>query len=158
MPTGASTLETAACIIGGIALIACGLGLARLRPPNWQDEGELIEDEKVAILRWAKVQRFVRFLNNSIICITGLLIAVTGIVAHGQAWVILWSAILLLLMICILLAMIDAMSSLAGYKRALPEAARRSLGSRELAGLAMEATATREVIADEDREDETDDR
>ncbi|MEM7477599.1 MAG: hypothetical protein AAF483_21640 [Planctomycetota bacterium] len=119
-------------------MVGLGLALARLRPPNWQADGALVDGERMAIQRWARVQQFVRILNNSLICAAGFLIAITGSVPHGKTWLWLWTAILLVLMTCIVLAMVDAISSLAGYKRALPEAARRSLGSPDLASLAID--------------------
>ena len=133
-------MEFIACLVGGIAFIGCSFGLSRLRPPNWQADGDLVEVERAAIQWWARVQVGIRRINNSLICLVGVLIISAGCVPHGQAWVILWSAILVLLMICIMLAMVDAISSFAGYKRALPEAARRSFGSADLA-----AIATKEV-------------
>ena len=65
-------------------------------------------------------------MNNSLLIAIGAIILATAFVAHGKVWMLLWSGVLLLLLICIFLAMLDAYSSLASYKRALPEAARRS--------------------------------
>ena len=120
------TVESTACIAGGICLMICGLALFRLHPPNWQNDGELAADQRLAIQRWGKVQRVVRFLNNSLLFVIGAAILVAGLIPHGRTWVLLWLAIFAGLLICILFASIDAFSSLAGYKRALPEAARRS--------------------------------
>ena len=121
-------MEIFACLIGGAALIACGMALSRLRPPDWQSDGELTEIHQRAIARWAVLQRVVRIMNNSLLGIIGGAIMASVFVPHGRVWMLLWCAILVLLLVCILFAMIDAFSSLAGYRRALPEAARRSFG------------------------------
>lgn len=115
----------------GLALIASSLGLARLRLPNWQSDGELLETPKREIERWGKIQRIVRKLNNGLLALIGAAIFLSSVVPRGRLWMLMWSAILLLLMICVMLAMVDAFSSLASYRRALPEAARRSLGSEQ---------------------------
>ncbi len=125
-------VEVTACILGGVALIGCSLALTRLRPPDWQSDGELTAPHQRAIARWAGLQRVVRLLNNGLLGFIGAAIMATVLVPHGRAWMVLWCAILVLLLICILFAMIDACSSLAGYRRALPEAARRSLGTGSL--------------------------
>ena len=120
-------METAFGIISGIALIVSGFALNRLRPPDWGSFDTPTDSNQLAISRWARLQRVVRRTNNGFIVLSGLLIMVTSFVPHGKAWMILWAGILLLLMICILLAMLDALSSMAGYRRAIPEAARRTL-------------------------------
>lgn len=125
-------MEFVACLLGGIALVGCGFGLFRLRPPNWQDDGDFGEENQRMIKRWSKFQHGVRRVNNSLMILIGSLIVTTSFVPHGRAWVLLWSLILVLLLVCILMAMLDAFSSLAGYKRALPEAARRSFADHEL--------------------------
>lgn len=114
------------CIIVGVSLIAAGLAMFLIPQPNWKDEGELVEHHRVAIERWSKVQRYVRKGNNTLIVLIGVLIYASAFMERNRTWGYLWLAILGLVMLCIVLAMIDAMSSLAGYKRALPEAARRS--------------------------------
>jgi hypothetical protein len=126
-------MEFTACLVGGLSLIGCGVALGWLRPPNWQSEGEMVGHQRAAIEWWAKVQRFVRTLNNGMLILIGGLIASTAFIPHGHTWMLVWCGILVLLFGCILLAMVDAMSSLAGYKRALPEAARRSFGTSKLA-------------------------
>lgn len=133
-------MEFIACLAGGIALMVCGVALFWLRPPNWQADGDLVDQQRVAIQRWSRVQTAVRWANNVLLVVIGALIACTAFVPHGRTWMLFWSGILLLLLVCILLAMIDAMSSLAGYRRALPEAARRSFSGRpDLAAIATEA-------------------
>ena len=129
-------MEFAACLIGGLGLMICGAALFWLRPPNWKNDGELLDIHRTVIERWALLQRIVRWLNNSLLIAIGGMIAATAFVPHGRVWMVLWSVILLLLMIAILFAMIDAFSSLAGYRRALPEAARRSFSSQDLADIA----------------------
>ena len=128
-------MEFFVCLVGGVALVGCGIALFRLRPPNWQNDGDLAGDHLKAIQWWSAIQRYVRLLNNSLLIMIGIAIAATGFVPHGQAWMLLWITILVLLLACILFAMVDAFSSLAGYRRALPEAARRSFSQQQaLAG------------------------
>jgi hypothetical protein len=120
-------MEIIACITCGTTLIVCAFALTYLRAPNWQEDGELLEEHQRAIERWAKLQRRVRQLNNSLLGIIGATMIGSIFVPRGRGWLVLWSAILVLLLFCILFAMIDAFSSMAAYRRALPEAARRSL-------------------------------
>lgn len=144
-------MEFIACLAGGIALMVCGVALFWLRPPNWQSDGDLVDQHRVAIQRWARVQIAVRWANNVLLVAIGGLIAATAFVPHGRTWMLFWSGILLLLLVCILLAMIDAMSSLAGYRRALPEAARRSFsGSPDLAAIATESVDSNSSSANGD--------
>jgi hypothetical protein len=131
-------MEFAACLTGGLGLMICGMALFSLRPPNWKNDGELLEIHRTVIERWALLQRIVRWLNNLMLIVIGGLIAATAFVPHGQVWMLLWSVILLLLLVAILFAMVDAFSSLAGYRRALPEAARRSFSRQELRDIAQE--------------------
>lgn len=123
-------MELIACVVGGMFLVGCGVGLFRLRPPNWQNDGDLTDEHRRAIERWAVVQRVVRTMNNSLMILIGCLIAATGFIPHGKPWMLVWGGVLVLLLVCILFAMIDAFSSLAGYRRALPEAARRSFSAK----------------------------
>ncbi|MFK7734506.1 MAG: hypothetical protein AB8B50_00660 [Pirellulaceae bacterium] len=131
-------MEFTACLVGGLSLIGCGIALGWLRPPNWQSDGELAGNQQAAIEWWAKIQRFVRMLNNGMLILIGGLIVATAFIPHGRVWMLFWCGILVLLFGCILLAMLDAMSSLAGYKRALPEAARRTFGASDLAAASGE--------------------
>ncbi len=116
-----------ACILAGATLIACGAALSRLRPPEWHNVAKLGEEPLREIAKWASIQRMIRLVNNSLLSMIGGAIVATVFVPRGQAWIGLWCVILLLLLVCILLAMMDAVSSLAGYRRALPEITRRSL-------------------------------
>lgn len=119
-------MEFAVCILAGLCLIGSGAYLFKLRPPNWTSDGDLTAEHLKVIERWAGVQRIVRFLNNSLLILIGVAICSVAFVPHGRVWMLGWGLILVMLLVCILFAMIDAFSSLAGYKRALPEAARRS--------------------------------
>lgn len=119
-------MEIVACTVGGLALIGCAIALFKMSPPDWHADGDLVDSEHRALARWARVQRTVRLANNSLLAIIGLGILASSFVPRGQMWLFLWSAILLLLLVCIGFAMLDALSSVAGYRRALPEAARRS--------------------------------
>lgn len=125
-------MEIFACVSCGLTLIACSIGLTFLRAPNWQEDGELLEEHQRAIERWAKLQRRVRQLNNALFGLIGAAMIGSIFVPRGRSWLVLWCAILVLLLFCILFAMVDAFSSMAAYRRALPEAARRTLkGSRQ---------------------------
>ncbi len=121
-------METIACLLGGAALMLCGLGLSRLRIPDWSLGEDSANQAKRAVARWGKFQRIVRALNNGLLMAMGVIMAASGLVPHGSVWVVLWFSILVVLMTCILLAFLDALSSLAGYREAIPEAARRSFG------------------------------
>lgn len=119
-------IEDIACIAVGSLLIAAAFWLSRMAPPDWTTHGELLDEPQRVIARWATVQRFVRITNNFMIAIIGGAIAAAAFVPHTRYWMLLWCAILAAVMFCIFLAMLDALSSLAGYRSALPEAARRS--------------------------------
>ncbi len=138
-------MEFAACLIGGLALMVCGGALFRLRPPNWHSDGELLGAHRTVIERWGMVQRVIRLLNNSLLIVVGVMIFSTAFLAHGRLWMVMWSLILLLLLLAIVFAMVDALSSLAGYRRALPEAARRSFSNSDLS---LEHTELAEVGCD----------
>ena len=124
-------LELLYCLTGGGLLLACSFGLSRLQTPDWLSDGELADDPRRSIARWAKVQHWVRWLNNWLIAVIGVLIATAGLVPHGQGWMLLWCVIVVMLLGCIFLAMLDACSSWAGYRKALPEAARRTPGTEQ---------------------------
>jgi hypothetical protein len=118
-----------ACAVGGTLLILCSFGLSRVPTPDWQSEGEFDEKQQKAIGRWAAVQRTVRRTNNILLAVIGCGIIATIFVAADKPRLVLWAAILLLLLLSIGFALLDAVSSLASYRIALPEAARRSLGN-----------------------------
>ncbi len=122
-------METMACLVCGLGLIISGIGLRYLSPPDWQVDGELLEEQRRALQGWSRFQRRIRQWNNAQLGLTGACILVTAWVPHGKTWFLLWCGILLLLFSCCVLAMLDALSSVAGYRRALPEAARRSFGN-----------------------------
>lgn len=118
-------MEMYACLIGGAALLLSGFGLSLLAPPDWTMSGTGLDVER-SIARWSAFQWRVRRSNNLLLMAIGVSIAASGLVPHGNAWLFLWFAILVALLVCILLAFLDALSSLAGYRHAVPEAARRS--------------------------------
>ncbi len=124
-------MEDIACIIGGTLLVFSAYWLSRLRPPDWTESGDMLEEPQRAIARWATVQKYVRLANNVMLAIIGGAIATAAFVPHGRTWILLWCCILAAVMFCIFLAMLDAVSSLASYRRALPEAARRSFGQEQ---------------------------
>ncbi len=117
-------MEQIACIVGGMLLIACAYGLTRLKPPDWFAGGG---EESKTLLRWSAVQRGVRNVNNAMLAVVGVAIVSTAFIQQMPIKLVVWSGVLVLLMISIVLAMADAVSSLMGYRRALPEAARKSL-------------------------------
>lgn len=127
----APMIEDIACITGGSLLIASAFWLSRMAPPDWTTHGELLDESQRAIARWATLQRVVRGINNFMVAIIGGAIAAAAFVPHTRYWMLLWCAILAAVMFCIFLAMLDAFSSLAGYRRALPEAARRSFAEEQ---------------------------
>ncbi len=125
-------MEFVACLIGGLLLSACGVGLFAMRPPDWTVEGPLVSQEQQAIEWWFVVQRYVRWVTNCLLILIGGVISVTAFVPHGRTWMMMWAGILVLLLLCILFAMVDALGSVAGYRRAVPGAARRSFGTADL--------------------------
>lgn len=123
-------METFACLLGGTTLVFCGIGLSKMRAPDWSlGEDSAVQANRI-IARWAKFQRSVRSLNNGLLMAMGGIMAGSGVVPHGNVWLGMWFSILLVLLVCIFLAFLDALSSLAGYREALPEAARRSFGQQ----------------------------
>jgi len=122
-------MEFLACILGGVALMGCGVGLFFMRAPEWPQDDSSSEAMRKSITRWTKFQRGVRILNNGLMVAAGAVMVSTGVVGHGRIWMWLWMLILLLLLICISLALVDALTSLSGYRKALPQVARRALGS-----------------------------
>ncbi len=122
-------MEFFACIIGGIALIACGGGLFLVRAPHWPQDETHTDAVRNSIKRWSKFQRGVRFLNNTVLIAAGGAIVSAAFVPHGRTWMLLWSSVLLLLLLSILLAMIDALTSLSGYRKSIPRVAEHSLSN-----------------------------
>ena len=118
-------MELYACLLGGVALMLSGYGLSRIAPPDWTLEDNSADAGR-SIARWSAFQWRVRRSNNFLLIMIGASIAASGLIPHGNAWLFLWFVILVALLICILLAFLDALSSLAGYRHAVPEAARRS--------------------------------
>ncbi len=115
-----------ACWLVGLSLIGVGIALFWVRPPNWQNDGDLLEGPRRRIQRWTRLQRIVRVLNNGLVVLMGALIIGTTWIPRGRLWGLAWGFILLLVLLCLLLAVIDALSSMSLYRHALPEAARRA--------------------------------
>ena len=124
-------MELYACLLGGVALMLCGFLLSRIAPPDWAND-DTSDDASRSIARWSAFQWRVRRSNNFLLIVIGAGIAASGLIPHGNAWLFLWFAILVALLVCILLAFLDALSSLAGYRHAVPEAARRSFSSNTI--------------------------
>lgn len=89
----------------------------------------MLAEPQRAIRRWALVQKFVRRCNNVLLGILGVLIAYSAAIPRGRGWMLLWCVVLAGLTLCLFLAMLDALSSLAGYRQAVPEVARQSFAS-----------------------------
>lgn len=121
-------MEFFVCIAGGIALMGCGAGLFLVRAPAWPQEESPPDSDQTSETRRSKFQIAVRYLNNALLIVAGGVIFSTAFVPHGRTWMLLWAGILVLLAMCILLAIVDALTSLSGYRKALPHVARRSLG------------------------------
>ncbi len=119
-------MEIYACWLGGAALVLSGLALSRLAPPDWAADVDPAIEERQKLARWSAFQWRVRRSNNFLLIMIGACIAASGMLPRGNAWLVLWFTIMVALLVCILLAFLDALTSLAGYKRAVPEAARRS--------------------------------
>ncbi len=121
-------MEMSMCLIVGIGLVLFGIGLSRLRPPNWNSDVSVSYAGYATIARWATFQRFVRLFNNALLVALGIAIAMAGLIPHNRVWFLLWFSILIGLLFSIMLAFLDALSSMAGYRQAIPEAVRRSFG------------------------------
>lgn len=76
-------------------------------------------------------QRGVRRCTNILLGLTGTLVFFCAFVPHGRTWMALWLLIFLALLTALLLAGLDAISSMIGYRKAIPEAARRSFAARD---------------------------
>ncbi len=124
-------MESWVCFLIGVALVISSAMLSRLRPPDWTKIGPIAPESEASLERWSRFQRAIRFINNLLLALIGVLIGATGLMAHTQTWMIVWLSVLLLLMIVVLLACLDAFTSMTGYRRAVPEAARRSFGEQE---------------------------
>jgi len=124
-----SLMEFFACILGGLALMAVSCGLFLIRPPDWRsEEDKAANPTELTKKRFAGLQRSLRYFNNGLLMFIGGGIFASAFVPHGRGWMLLWTGILISLLLSVLLALIDALTSMAGYRRALPEAARRTLG------------------------------
>lgn len=119
-------MEPWLCIAGGACLIASSFVLSRMRLPDWTDNAEVTPQMGRSLARWSFFQRIVRRCNNWLLALTGVLICLTGFVPHGRAWIMLWLSVLLLIVLVLLLAGLDALSSMASYRRAVPDVARRA--------------------------------
>lgn len=115
------------CVIGGVCLIIAGVALSRLRPPDWSS-ASMTTLEQQRINTYSRFQRGIRWINNRLISVIGGLIVCTAAIPHGRNWIIAWSAIFFFLLMCIFLAMLDALSSIFSYKRTLPSTLRSTLG------------------------------
>ncbi|MFO0941275.1 MAG: hypothetical protein U0930_10950 [Pirellulales bacterium] len=120
-------VEQVFCVVGGIAVFLAGIALSRMRSPDWKSD-QMTDHEQRHANKLGQVQRVFRWINNKLICIIGGMIVTTAAIPHGRYWMIAWSAIFFLLLICILLAMLDALSSLFAYRHTLPSTLRGTIG------------------------------
>lgn len=118
--------EQVFCVVGGLCLIVAGVALARLRAPEWysRDSSEQRQHQADYI---SKLQRVLRWWNNRLIAAIGGLIVCTAAIPHGKHWMLAWSTIFVLLLLVILLAILDAFSSIIAYRRSLTTTLRSTL-------------------------------
>ena len=124
-------MELILCISGGLLMMGGAVGLAFVRPPQWVFEGEARTQGVKSIQRVAGFQRGVRRCINILLGLTGGVMFFCAFVPHGRTWMALWLLIFVALLITVALAGLDAISSMVGYRKAIPEAARRSMATRE---------------------------
>jgi ABC-type multidrug transport system fused ATPase/permease subunit len=120
-------MEQFVCVLGGVCLLVVGIALRRVQPPDWTSK-HLDELQQRKVSGYGKFQNVVRAINNCLISLIGAIIVGTAAVPHGRVWALLWSVVFTLILFCILLAMLDAFSSLLAYRRTLPATMRHTLG------------------------------
>lgn len=119
-------VEQVVCVVGGVAVFLAGIALARFRSPDWKSDN-MNDREQLHAGRLVVVQRGLRWINNKLLCLIGGMIVCTAAFPHDRTWIIAWSAIFFLVLLCILLAMLDAVSSLVAYRHTLPSALRGTI-------------------------------
>lgn len=120
-------MEQFFCVLLGVCLLIIGIVLTRLQPPDWTSK-HLDDAQQRKVNACSRLQRIARWINNRLISVIGGLIVVTAAIPHGRNWMVVWSAIFSLLLLCIFLAMVDALSSIWAYRRTLPATIRATLG------------------------------
>ena len=107
-----------ACLVGGIALVVASAFLSRMQPPVWENDNVPASKNS---RRWYGVQRGIRFCNNVLMLVMGLLMIGAGLVTPGEIeFVLLWFIIGIIVLLCLLLAFADASASLLNYRRVSP--------------------------------------
>jgi hypothetical protein len=124
-------MESALCVSGGLLTVLAALGLSYLRSPQWNDDAWSRTAKSQSIEWWAKVQRILRLCTNGLIGLIGVAVIACAFVPHGAVWMGMWAAIFLALLVTVLFAGLDAVASLVGYRRAIPESARQALSRCE---------------------------
>lgn len=124
-------MESAICVTGGLLTVIAAFGLTYLRSPQWSDEAWSATDSTRSIRKWVRLQRTLRLCTNFLLGLIGLAVATCAFVPHGRVWMGMWAAIFLALFVAVLLAGLDALASLVGYRRAVPESARQALAHCE---------------------------
>ena len=145
-------METAFCTAFGAAIVIASRWLAVIRQPDWQSDGDLLARPRKELARWATVQHNLRVVNNHTLLVIGLLIALAGWLPHNQAWAVLWGSILTLVFFVLVMAVLDAICSVVSYRKALPEAARRSFTDPNRLRMKL-AEALEEHLAEKTNED-----
>ena len=124
-------MELILCISGGLVMMGGAVGLAFVRPPQWMFDIDASTRGAKSIQRVAGFQRAVRRCINILLGMTGGVMFFCAFVPHGRTWMALWLLIFLSLLTTLALAALDAISSMVGYRKALPEVARRTFAARE---------------------------
>jgi hypothetical protein len=128
LSTGIPMAEQVFCLICGLGLVGAGIGLSRLHAPDWTND-HLTDAELNKINTWSSLQRRSRWFNNRLISLMGIVMIAVGGIPHGRVWIWTWASIFVMLLLCVTLAMLDAVSSLIAYRKALPSTMRSTLGN-----------------------------
>ena len=124
-------MELILCISGGLLMMGGAIGLAFVRAPQWMLDMDTTTRGARSIKRVAGFQRAVRRCINILLGMTGGVMFVCAFVPHGRTWMALWLLIFLSLLTTLVLAGLDAISSMVGYRKSIPEVARRTFAARE---------------------------
>ena len=117
-------------ISGGLVMLGA-VALAFVRTPQWMGDADPASKRGQTIQRWGGFQRVIRRCINAMLGLAGALVFACAFVPQGRTWLAMWLFVFLALITALLLAGLDAVCSVAGYRQAVPEAARRSFAHRE---------------------------
>ena len=123
-------MELVLGISGGLVMLGA-LALAFVRAPQWIAESDAVSKRGHMIRRWGGFQRVIRRWINAIVGLIGALVFACAFVPQGRIWIAMWLLVFLALITALVLAGIDALCTIVGYRQAVPEAARRTLAHRE---------------------------